>query len=78
MFVSSYPVKGDVDAVILRGDQNTGKLCSRSTKGVGQFDLAKCSEGSCNTAGSKHTGAIANIVSGDAEFVGAIIVTFTQ
>ena len=78
MFGSSYPVKGDVDAVILRGDQNTGTLCSRSTKGVGQFDLAKCSEGSCNTAGSQHTGIIANLTSSEAEFVGAITVTFVQ
>jgi hypothetical protein len=78
MFVSSFGTKGDVDAAIFRGSEINGTLCSRSTKGAGQFDLAKCSEGNCNAGGEVLVGVIVNFLSADAEFVGAITVTFAQ
>ncbi len=77
MFVSSYGTKGDVDAAVFRGPEFT-TLCSYSTKGGGQFDLAKCNEGSCNAGGEVLTGIIINQLSADAEFVGAITVTFAK
>ena len=76
MFVSAYPTKGDVDAGIGRGPEGT--LCSVSTKGAGQFDFAKCSESTCNAAGELLTGVIVNALSSQAEYVGAIAVTFAQ
>ncbi len=78
MFVSSYGTKGDVDAAIFRGSEIDGTLCSKSTKGAGQFDLAKCSQGACPPAGEVLVGVIINLLSADAEFVGAITVTFAQ
>jgi hypothetical protein len=78
MFVSSYGTQGDVDAAIFRGSEIDGKLCSKSTKGAGQFDLAKCSEATCNAAGEVLVGVIVNFLSADAEFVGAITVTHAQ
>ncbi len=78
MFVSSFGTKGDVDAAVFRKSEIDGTLCSRSTKGAGQFDLAKCSEGSCNAAGEVLVGVIVNLTSGDAEFVGSIVATFAQ
>lgn len=78
MFVSSFGTKGDVDAAIFRRSEIDGTVCSKSLKGAGQFDLAKCSEGTCNAAGEVLVGVIANFLSGDAEFVGAITVTFAQ
>jgi len=78
MFSSSFGTKGDVDAAIFRGSEIDGTLCSKSTKGAGQFDLAKCSQGACGAAGEVLTGVIVNLLSADAEFVGAITVTYAQ
>jgi len=78
MFASSYPTLGDVDAAIFRKSEIDGTLCSRSTKGAGQFDLAKCQEGSCNAGGEVLVGTILNLLSKDAEFVGAITATFAN
>lgn len=78
MFVSSFGTKGDVDAAIFRKSEIDGTLCSRSTKGPGQLDLAKCSEGTCNAGGEALVGVIIDLLAGDAEFVGAIGATFVQ
>ena len=78
MFVSSFATKGDVDAAIFRKSEIDGTLCSKSTKGAGQFDLAKCNEGTCNAGGEVLVGTILNFLTTDAEFVGAMTVTFAQ
>jgi hypothetical protein len=78
MVVSSFPTSGDVDAAVFRKSEINGTVCSRSTKGAGQFDLAKCNEGSCNAGGEVLVGTILNFLTSDAAFVGAMTVTFAQ
>ena len=78
MIVAAYGITGDVDAAVFRGLETTGTLCSKSTKGFGQLDLAKCNQGSCNTSGDTLSGAIANFQTKDVEFVGAITITFVN